>query len=231
MFVHNRQILCEDGALRCFLLCASPGANGESRHPEPLRGARRWAKGRAPGVPSKGGWLEAGKTACLRASLGQGTALLRTLCGRRRCVCSEVHRSASCFLPTFGSDSALCSRSVSRLSSEVPSLPSPGRGGTVGPVARVGFGCSGLLRCDGEGSRAAGGHGERVPARGPAAAGWHGDSNGALAASGGSRPPTLGGGFQAQLLPGDPPKIARYPPGPPQRAESLGAGLRPRGRS
>jgi len=112
-----------------------------------------------------------------------------------------------------------------------PAFPARGGGGTVGPVARVGFGCSGLLRCDGEGSRAAGGHGERVPARGPAAAGWHGDSNGALAASGGSRPPTLGEGFQAQLLPGDPPKIARYPPGPPQRAESLGAGLRPRGRS
>lgn len=102
--------------------------------------------------------LEAGRTACLRASLGQGTALLCTLCGRHRSVCSEVHRSAFSFLPTFGSDSALCSRSVSRLSSEVPSLPRPG--GTVCPVAQVGFGCSGLLRCDEEGSRTAGGHGE-----------------------------------------------------------------------
>lgn len=62
------------------------------------------------------------------------------------------------FLPTFGSDSALCYRSVSRLSSEVPSLPSPG--GTVCPVAQVGFGCSGLLRCDEESNRTAGGHGE-----------------------------------------------------------------------
>lgn len=51
----------------------------------------------------------------------------------------------------------------------------------------MGFGCSELLRCDREGSRAAGGHGERVPLRGPSAPVGHWDSNGALAASGGCR--------------------------------------------